>query len=124
MPSYEFRCNDTGRHFEIHFKRVADYAESAISSPFTGSNNVTRIIRRVALQKGGNPSFEAFMSGDEGALAALEDADPQTMARGLRAMAEESGADMGAEFHEAVSRLEAGQSPAEVEAALPPIESD
>jgi hypothetical protein len=34
-------------------------------------------------------------------------------------MAEESGEDMGSDFNDVVSRLEAGQSPEQIEASLP-----
>jgi hypothetical protein len=120
VPSYEFRCNDTGKIFEVSFKSIADYEASQIISPFSGSTNVTRIIRRVTLSKSGPvPSMDALMSGDENALHALENADPTTLGRSLRAMAEESGEDMGSEFHDVVSRLEAGHSPEEIEASLP-----
>ena len=120
MPTYEFRCNDTGKSFEVHFKSIADYEAGEITSPFTHSKNVTRIIRRVTVSKSGSVvGMDALMSGDENALNALENADPATLGRSLRAMAEESGEDMGGDFNEVVSRLEAGHSPAEIEASLP-----
>ena len=118
MPTYEFRCNDTGKTFEVHFKSIADYEAGEVTSPISGSTNVTRIIRRVTVSKAG--SVNALMSGDENALNALENADPATLGRSLRAMAEESGEDMGGEFHEVVSRLEAGHSPEEIEASMLP----
>jgi hypothetical protein len=121
VPIYEFRCNDTGKSFEIHFKSVADYEASQVTSPFSNSTNVTRIIRRVTLAKAGSvTSLDALMSGDERALSALEDADPATLGRSLRAMVEESGEDMGSDFNNVVNRLEAGHSPEEIEASLPP----
>lgn len=121
MPTYEFRCNDTGKLFEVTFKSIADYEAGDVTSPFSGSNNVTRIIRRVTVAKGGSAvSMDALMSGDENALNSLENADPATLGRSLRAMAEESGEDMGGEFHEVVNRLEAGHSPEEIEASMPP----
>jgi hypothetical protein len=120
VPIYEFRCNDTGKPFEITFKSIADYEACQITSPFSGSTNVTRIIRRVTLAKAGSTlSMDALMSGDEHALDALENADPATLGRSLRAMAEESGEDMGGDFNDVVSRLEAGQSPEQIEASLP-----
>lgn len=120
MPTYEFRCNDTGKRFEVSFKTIAEYASAKIVSPYTGSTNVTRLLRRVAIMKGGGGfNLDSLMSGDESALDALENADPATLGRSLRAMAEESGEDMGGEFNEVVSRLEAGQSPEEIEASMP-----
>jgi predicted nucleic acid-binding Zn ribbon protein len=123
MPTYKFRCNDTNRRFEIKFKTIAEYEAATITSPFTGSTNVTRIIDRVIVKKSGGIGLDALMSGDESALESLEHADPQTLGRSLRAMAAETGEDMGGEFNEIVSRLEAGDSPEEIEASLPPESS-
>jgi predicted nucleic acid-binding Zn ribbon protein len=119
MPTYEFLCNTTGKRFEVTFKSIDDYSAAEITSPYTGSTDVTRIIDRVGVMRGG-VNFEALMNGDEQAIQAMEDADPQTMGRALRALAEETGEDMGSEFHDVVSRLEAGQSPDQIDAALPP----
>lgn len=120
MPTYEFRCNDTGKRFEVTFKTIADYDPAQVRSPFTHSANVTRLIRRVAIKKGGG-HLNALMNGDERMLSDLENADPQMLGRSLRDMADESGEDMGSEFHEIVDRLEAGQSPQEIESSLPPV---
>ena len=73
LPNYEFRCNDTGKLFEVFFKSYADYQPDQVHSPFTGSTNVIRIIRRVAIKKGG--MLNTLMSGDESALADFENAD-------------------------------------------------
>ncbi len=55
---------------------------------------------------------------DPSKFADLEN-DPQAMGRMMRKMSAELGEDMGPEFHEMVTRLEAGQSPDEIEAAMP-----
>lgn len=117
MPTYEFRCNDTGKRFEVEFKTIAEYDPTSVCSPFTGSPHVTRLIRKVALKKGG--ALSSLMGGDESSMPDLENADPETLGRALREMADESGEDMGSEFHEIVGRLEAGHSPEEIEASLP-----
>lgn len=118
MPTYEFQCNDTGKVFEVSYRSVADYDPEAVVSPYTGSTNVTRVINRVSIMRGGI-SLEAMMNGDEDAITALENADPMTLGASLRAMADETGEDMGAEFNDIVDRLASGQSPAEIEANLP-----
>ena len=123
MPTYEFRCNDTGKRFEVHFKSIADYDPAQVRSPFTNSTNVTRIIRKVAIRKGGG-KLNAMLSEDESAMSDLENADPVALGRSLREMADESGEDMGSEFHDIVERLEGGQSPQEIESSLPPAPGD
>ena len=41
MPTYEYRCNQCGKHFEV-FKSIND--ESIPECPYCGSTNVTRLI--------------------------------------------------------------------------------
>ena len=123
MPVYEFRCNDTGEYFEVHFKSVAEYEATTVISPYTGSDNVTRIIREVTL-KSSAVSMDSLMSGDESALDALENAGPEILGRSLRALAEESGEDMGGEFNDIVNRLEKGESPEQIESSLPSNNTD
>jgi hypothetical protein len=52
------------------------------------------------------------------------DEDPRALGRMMREMSGELGEDMGPEFHEVVNRLEAGQSPEDIEKALPDIGGD
>ena len=58
-------------------------------------------------------------SGMEG----LED-DPKAMARMMRKMGNEMGEDLPSEFNEVVDRLEAGQSPEEIESVIPDLGLD
>lgn len=55
-------------------------------------------------------------------LEALEN-DPQALARMMRKMGGEMGEDLPPEFDDVVDRLEAGQSPEEIESALPDLGS-
>jgi hypothetical protein len=59
---------------------------------------------------------------DPSKLAGLED-DPKAMARMMRDMSTEMGEDAGPEFDEVIDRLEAGQSPEEIDAAIPDLGS-
>ena len=61
-------------------------------------------------------SMENDFSGFEG----LED-DPKAMGRMMRKMGQEMGEELPSEFDEVVDRLESGQSPEEVEKALPDL---
>lgn len=55
---------------------------------------------------------------DPSRLEALED-DPVALGRMMRQMGSEMGEDLPPEFDDVVDRLEAGQSPQEIESALP-----
>ena len=60
------------------------------------------------------------LEGDMGNLDGLED-DPKALGRMMRKMGKEMGEEMPPEFDDVVDRLEAGQSPEEIESALPDL---
>jgi len=60
---------------------------------------------------------------DESALDGLEN-DPQALGRMMKKMGKEMGEDLPPEFDDMVDRLEAGQSPEEIEKAMPDLGAD
>jgi hypothetical protein len=48
--------------------------------------------------------------------------DPRALGKMMRKMSNEMGEDVGPEFDEVVDRLEAGQSPEDIEKAIPDLE--
>ena len=58
---------------------------------------------------------------DPGMLAGLEHEDPRALASFMRRMSDEMGEPMDAEMDEMVGRLEAGESPEEIEKSLPDV---
>jgi len=60
---------------------------------------------------------------DPANLAGLED-DPKALARMMRQMGSEMGEDLGPEYDDVLDRLESGQSPEEIEAAIPGLDSE
>ena len=50
------------------------------------------------------------------------DEDPRSLGKMMRAMSHEVGEEMAPEFNEVVGRLEAGQSPEDIEKAIPDLE--
>lgn len=118
MPRYEFRCNQTGKHFEV-VASIAEYDPAKVVSPFTGGHDVTRIIRKVRLMRSESSRWDRLGEGDESALDELENADPQTIGRAMRHFGKQLDEDMGSEFHEVIDRLESGQTPEEIEQSMP-----
>ena len=51
----------------------------------------------------------------------MDENDPRSMARMMRRMGSEMGEDLPEEFDDVVDRLEAGQSPEEIEKDLPDL---
>ena len=62
------------------------------------------------------------MADDFSGFEGLED-DPKAMGRMMRKMGKEMGEELPVEFDEVVDRLESGQSPEEIEKAVPDLGS-
>ena len=60
---------------------------------------------------------------DPSALEGME-GDPRAMGQMMRKVGKEMGEELPPEFDEVTDRLEAGQSPEEIESALPDLGSD
>jgi Flp pilus assembly protein TadB len=54
----------------------------------------------------------------------LDENDPRSIARFMRKMGDEMGEDLGPEFGEVVDRLEAGESPEDIEKEMPDLGGD
>jgi len=51
----------------------------------------------------------------------FDESDPRSLGRWMRKMSAEIGEDLGPEFEEVVGRLEAGESPEEIEKTMPEL---
>lgn len=118
MPYYEYRCQDCRRKVRYFFTyEEYDTAEPACTN--CGSQNVQRLISRVALGKSEESRMDAM--DPEKMMAGLDEDDPQSMGRFMRQMSAEMGEDMGDEFNEVVGRLESGESPEAIEQSMPEL---
>jgi putative FmdB family regulatory protein len=124
MPFYDFICQDCHKRFDI-FLSYSDYGKKPVSCPHCGSEAVKRRVPRVRMLRSDESRAESFASdlSDPSALEGLEN-DPQSFGRLMRKMGNEMGEDLPVEFNEVVDRLESGQSPEEIESALPDLGSD
>jgi putative FmdB family regulatory protein len=120
MPTYDFICRNCGQRFDI-FLSYSEYGSTRIKCVHCGSVDVRRRMTKVRLAK----SDESRMDGlaDESALDGLEN-DPQALGRMMKKMGKEMGEEMPPEFDDMVDRLEAGQSPEEIEKAMPDLGAD
>ncbi len=115
MPNYPYRCLDCKRRFEI-FMTYSEYGTRPVVCPHCSSQKVERRIGRIRFARSEESRLENL--ADPSALEGLED-DPRAMGRMMRKMSREMGEDAGPEFDEVIDRLEAGQSPEEIESAVP-----
>jgi putative FmdB family regulatory protein len=117
MPSYVYRCLDCKKRFEI-FMTYSEYGSSPVVCTHCQSANIQRRIGRIRIARSEDSRMDNL--ADPSALEGLED-DPQALGRMMRKMGKEFGEEIGPEFDEVVGRLEAGQSPEEIEASMPDL---
>ncbi len=117
MPNYPYRCLDCRKRFEIYMS-YSEYGTLPVACPHCQSANVQRRIGRVRFARSEDSRLDDF--DDMGDLEGLEE-DPRALGRMMRKMSKEMGEDMGPEFDEVIGRLEAGQSPEEIESAIPDL---
>lgn len=95
-----------------------EYGTLPVACPACKSNNVVRRIGRIRFARGDESRLENL--ADPSMMAGLED-DPRALGKMMRQMGREMGEELGPEFDEVVDRLEAGQSPDDIEKAIPDL---
>lgn len=121
MPTYDYRCGKCQTRSSF-FMSYAEYGKKTLKCPHCGSTQLKRVIGRVRVAKSEDARMETL--ADPSNFAGLDENDPKSMAKMMRKMGSEMGEDMGPEFNEAIDRLEAGESPEEIENALPGLGGD
>jgi len=71
---------------------------------------MTRLLSKFAVHRGAGASVGDDFSG----IGDLDESDPRAVARWARQMKDEMGDDLGPEFDDMVSRIEAGEDPESV----------
>ncbi len=121
MPTYDFICNACEKRFEI-FLTFSEYGKKVVHCAHCESTNVRRRMTKVRIARSDESRMESA-ANDFSGLEGLED-DPKALGRMMRKMGGEMGEDLPPEFNDVVDRLEAGQSPEEIESALPDLGAD
>jgi putative FmdB family regulatory protein len=118
MPIYEYRCADCKRRVSIFFRSFAAATTDTPTCPHCGGSHLTRLVSRVATIKSEEARLEAL--ADPANFGDVDENDPKSVARFMRKMSSQlGGEDLGPEFNEMVERLEAGESPEEIEKSMP-----
>jgi putative FmdB family regulatory protein len=118
MPIYEFRCQECARKSTFSFS-YTEYDSAQPACRYCNSQRLKRLISRVALAKSEEARMDAL--SDESLMAGLDEEDPRALGQFMRKMSGEMGEDLGEEFDEVVDRLEKGQSPEDIEQAMPDL---
>jgi len=118
MPIYQYRCLNCKNRFEV-FLTYQEYGTKVIQCPRCTSDQVQRRIGRIRIAKSEESRLDALT--DTTNLEGLEN-DPRALGKMMRKMGNEMGEEVGPEFNEVVDRLESGQSPEDIEKAIPDLE--
>ena len=121
MPTYDFICNKCSQRFDI-FLTFSEYGQKTVTCAHCGSKNVRRRMTKVRIAKTEESRMDR-MADDFSGFEGLED-DPRAMGQMMRKMGKEMGEELPPEFDEVVDRLEKGQSPEDIESALPELGND
>ena len=119
MPIYEYRCSKCHRRVTILLRSFSDAETLKPQCPHCGHDELERLVSRVAVIKSEEARLDAL--ADNMDFGDLDENDPRSIGRWMKKMATEVGEDLGDEFHEAVDRLEAGQSLEEIEESMPDL---
>jgi putative FmdB family regulatory protein len=121
MPMYDYRCHACGKRVSI-YQSYEEYGSEPVQCSHCGSEDLERLIQRVRFARSEESRLEAI--GDPSEWGDLDESDPRAMAHMMRKMSSEMGEEMPPEFDEVVDRLEAGESPEEIESSLPDLGMD
>jgi putative FmdB family regulatory protein len=118
MPTYDFICNNCNQRFDV-FLTYSEYGKKPVTCAHCGSKDVRRRMTKVRVTKSEESRVES-MADDFSGFEGLEE-DPKAMGHMMRKMGKEMGEEMPPEFDEVVDRLESGQSPEDIEKAIPDL---
>ena len=104
MPIYEYGCRDCRKRTSVFVRSIGAAVEERCEH--CGSGQVSRLISRVAVGRSGDSD-----SFDESLLSDVDENDPRSIARFARRMRDETGEELGADFDEAIDKMEAGEFP-------------
>jgi putative FmdB family regulatory protein len=105
MPVYEFACNACGNKVSVFVRSISSEINGRCDR--CGSDDLRRLISRFAVIRSEYYDTDSF---GENPLDGFDENDPRAMAAWARRMQQETGGEMGPEFDDMVTRLEAGES--------------
>ena len=114
MHSYDYRCNDCQHRFSLHYKTYATYDAATPVCPQCDSENLSRIISKVAFNLNvSKPRDYREMSGEE-LNAAVHSSRPQETGEVFQQIMQHEK-DITPEFVEVTDRLVRGESMSSIE---------
>ncbi len=114
MPIYEYLCKRCNMIYQFLVRDLSGKLDPAC--PRSGESGLERVMSSFSTARKDSGSMSD--AADDPILAGVDEDDPRSMARAIRHMADEMGEDLGPELEEAISRLEAGEDPEDIEREL------
>lgn len=115
MPTYDYGCNSCGKR-SSHLLSYESYGKQAVQCPHCSSEDLHRLISKIRFVRSEESRLDSFSDPGQ-----WDDDDPKAMAGMMRKMGQELGEELPAEFDEVVDRLEAGESPENIEQSMPDL---
>jgi putative FmdB family regulatory protein len=119
VPIHEYRCPECHRRVSILWRSFSEAEKGEPTCPHCGSDNLTRLVSRVRVVRSEESRLDDLSGLDD--MPDIDENDPRSLGRWMRRMSDEVGEDLGPEFDEVVGRLEAGESPEDVEQSMPEL---
>jgi putative FmdB family regulatory protein len=129
MPVYEFYCGDC--HVLFNFLSRQINTDRRPPCPRCARPELDRQVSRFAISKNrpepdaddlpagmDEAKMEQAMMALAGEMEGMDENDPKAMAGFMRRFSEMTGMNLGVEAQEAMSRLEAGEDPEQIEAEM------
>lgn len=114
VPVYEYRCHDCARRVSLFWRTFSEAEKDSPRCPLCDGQSLQRLMSRARV-----------IGSEESAMDDMADLpdenDPKSLGRWMRKMGGDLGEDLGPEFDEVVGRLEAGESPEQIEDAMPDL---
>lgn len=119
MPIYEYICLDCRKRVNVFFRTFSEASDDAARCPNCNGARLRRLVSRVAVLKSEESRMDDL--ADSSLMAGLEQEDPRALASFMRRMSGEMGEPLDDEMNEVINRLEAGESPDEIEQSMPDL---
>ena len=122
MPIYEYHCLECRKRVSVFFRTIREARDEDARCPLCQGAHMHRLQSRVAVLRSEESRLDAL--ADNSLSGTLENDDPRAVARMVRTMSQEMGEPLEGEMAEVVGRLEAGESPEAIDAAMPNLSGD
>jgi hypothetical protein len=93
-----------------------------MACPNCSGRDLERLIQRVRVVRSEDSRMDSL--SDPSGWGDIDENDPKSLARMMRQMGSEVGEEMPPEFDEVIGRLEAGESPEDIEESMPDLGAD